>query len=246
MKELYPITPTDRVSRPVLLQRWESLSFIHWSYPAEFVQEILPAGLHVDTYDGCAWVGLVPFRMVRVRPPGVPVPPWITTFPETNIRTYVRGPDGGVGVWFASLEITRLLGVAVSRTTFHVPYTWSSMALDEQPHAVAYRSRRRWPPPKGVGCHVRIRPGEPIERTELTDFLVNRWRAYTVGRSGQITYAPVAHEPWRLFEAELDHLTDSLVQTAGLPEPSGTPLVHYSPGVSARIGRPRNVSTPRR
>jgi uncharacterized protein YqjF (DUF2071 family) len=209
------------------------------------VQELLPPGLDVDTFEGDAWVGLVPFRMVRVRPPGVPVPPWITTFPETNVRTYVKGSDGGVGVWFASLEITRLLGVAVARTAFHVPYTWAAMDLDERSRDVHYRSRRRWPEPAGAGCDVRIRPEGPSERNRLADFLVNRWRAYTVDRKDRVVFAPVSHDPWTLFDASVLSWEDSLMEAAGLPAPAGPPLAHYSPGVTARIGLPRTVERPR-
>jgi uncharacterized protein YqjF (DUF2071 family) len=239
MMPSYPDRPEDQVIRPVLIQRWDTLTFLHWRYSADLVQSILPPGLEVDTFEGDAWVGLVPFRMVRVRPPGVPVPPWITTFPETNVRTYVRGPDGGVGVWFASLEITRLLGVVVARTAFRVPYTWARMEMIEHSAEVTYRSSRRWPGPTGIGCDVAVRPGGPAEHSPTVDFLVNRWRAYTTNRSGQVIFSPVAHAPWTLYDAGIAALSDSLVEAAGLPAPTGAPLVHYSPGVSARIGLPR-------
>jgi uncharacterized protein len=93
----YPDLPPDPVARPWVVQRWEHLAFLHWPYPADRLQALLPFGLEVDTFDGMAWVALVPFRMVGVRPPFLPAPPWLTTFPETNVRTYVRGPMGAPG-----------------------------------------------------------------------------------------------------------------------------------------------------
>jgi hypothetical protein len=33
---------------------------------------------------------------------------------------------------------------------------------------------------------------------------------------------------------------DRLVRAAGLPQPAEAPLVHYSPGVDVRIGRPES------
>ncbi len=242
----YPRLPPDPVPRPALVQRWDSLTFVHWPYPPDVIQKVLPRGLDVDTHEGEAWVGLVPFRMVKVRPPGVPVPPWITTFPETNVRTYVRGPDGGTGVWFSSLEITRLLGVMVARTVFRVPYTWASMDIVEKQGAVSYRSRRRWPSPRGAHANVHVRLGGPAERTPLVDFLVNRWRAYTTSSNGSVIYAPVAHEPWDLYDAELSGLSQDLLAATELPAPTGSPLVHYSPGVSARVGLPRSAESSRR
>ena len=59
------------VMRPVMLNRWESLTFLHWRYQPEVVQRLLPPGLTVDTFDGSAWVALVPF-VLRWKLPRVP------------------------------------------------------------------------------------------------------------------------------------------------------------------------------
>jgi uncharacterized protein len=232
----YPDLPPDPVARPWVVQRWEHLAFLHWPYPPEQVQAILPSGLEVDTFDGMAWVALVPFRMVGVRPPFLPAPPWLTTFPETNVRTYVRGPDGGDGVWFASLEITRLLGVAVARTVFRVPYTWARMDLGLSATTATYWSRRRWPAPAGAMSRVTVEIGESVRPDPLLRFLTNRWRAYTTDRRMGPAFAPVAHEPWALHRGRVLELTDDLVHAAGLLPPEGVPLVHVARGVTARVG----------
>ena len=237
----HPTAPPDPVARPVVVQRWEHLAFLHWRYPAPVVQERLPAGLTVDTFDGDAWVGLVPFRMVRVRPPGIPAPPWVTTFPETNVRTYVRDAEGGNGVWFASLDITRLLGVAVARLAFRVPYTWARMDREVTAGRATYWARRRWPAPVGAHSRVEVVPGPPEPAGPLLAFLTNRWRAYTTTPRGRVAYAPVAHEPWDLRSAAITHLDDGLVEAAGLPPPSGSPLAHVAAPVSARVGRLRAI-----
>lgn len=241
----YPAYAPDPVRRASVIQRWEELTFIHWRYPPEVVQAILPPGLEVDTFDGSAWVAVVPFRMVAVRPPWAPSIPWLTTFPETNVRTYVRDAEGGVGVWFSSLDITRLAGVAVARTWFHVPYTWASMHLAVDANSALYRSVRRWPT-KGPHVTAAVRIGAPSSPSPLLSFLTNRWRAYTVDGAGQVAYGPVAHEPWSISEAALDEFSESVVTAAGLPPPSGDPLVHFSRGVSARVASLRTVGSPRR
>ena len=234
----YPTEAPDPVRRPLVVQRWESLTFVHYRYEPAAIQAILPDGLEVDTFEDSAWAALVPFKMVRVRPPGLPAIPWLTTFPETNIRTYVRDERGGRGVYFSSLEIPRLLGVAVARLGFGVPYTWASMALRPTDDGVEYRSSRLWPSPKGARSVVDVRVGSPVESSPLLDFLTNRWRAYA-RFLGRIVYAPVSHEPWRLHDARLLDLTDELITAAGYPPPEDTPLVHFAEGVSARVGRIR-------
>ena len=86
-----------------MLQGWDNLTFLHWRYQPEIIRPMLPRKLELDTFDGAAWVGLTPFIVTRTRPPGLPSLPWVSTFPEMNVRTYVRGPDGARGIWFFSL-----------------------------------------------------------------------------------------------------------------------------------------------
>ena len=85
--------------------------------------------------------------MEDLRTPVAPALPWFTSFPETNVRTYVRGPDGRVGLWFFSLDAARLEPVLVARSTYALPYMWSAMRVERDGAVVRYRSRRRWPGP---------------------------------------------------------------------------------------------------
>src|ERR1051325_7601239 len=105
MSEPRPVRPA------LMLQQWRLLTFLHWRFPAADVARLLPEGLTAQTFARTAWVGLVPFVMVGVRAPGVPPLPWLSRFPETNVRTYVRGPDGKPGIWFYSLDAARLPAV---------------------------------------------------------------------------------------------------------------------------------------
>jgi len=94
----HPIEPPHKVRFEVMHMKWLNLCFLHWPFDPAEVQVALPADLTVDTFDGQAWVGLVPFQMEVQLPGGVPIPRE-GQFPETNVRTYVRGPDGTPGVW---------------------------------------------------------------------------------------------------------------------------------------------------
>src|SRR5262245_51240632 len=91
------------IERPAMIHRWDLLTFLHWRFPAEAVQRLLPPGLSVETFDGDAWIGLVPFQM-EVRAARGGTAPWLGRFCETNVRTYVVAPDGSRGVWFFSLD----------------------------------------------------------------------------------------------------------------------------------------------
>jgi uncharacterized protein YqjF (DUF2071 family) len=235
------------VERPVMFQRWRDASFLHWPYPPEQVRAVLPTGLSVETFDGVAWVGLIPFRMQGVRPPAVPALPWLSRFPETNLRTYVRGPDGRTGIWFLSLEAARLPAVLAARLGYALPYCWAEMSVRTRGRTLVYRSRRRWPGPVGARCDAVVHPGAPIpvtEQTALDRFLTARYRLYS-RILGRLVLAEVEHRPWPLRRARLDALEQDLIQAAGLPAPVDQPLVHASPGVATRIGMWRPVHNDR-
>ncbi len=232
MSQPVPVHPA------VMLQQWRLLTFLHWRYPADVVQALLPDGLSVQTFDGTAWVGLVPFMMVDVRAPGVPAVPWLSRFPETNVRTYVVGPDGRVGIWFFSLDAARLAPVLAGRTGYGLPYCWSSMRVALSGAQLSYRCRRRWPGPAGAVCDAVVQAGaryEDDEPGELDHFLTDRFRLYSV-LAGRLVGADADHPPWRLHRGTLRFLHQDLLQAGGLPAPQGDPLVHTSPGVKVRIG----------
>jgi uncharacterized protein len=233
-----PVCATP-VERAAMVHWWDELTFLHWRFEASAVQRLLPPGLTVETFDGTAWVGLVPF-FLRVGLPGVPSVPWMSRFAETNVRTYVRGRDGTSGIWFFSLDAARLGAVLVARMTYRLPYFWSEMAIDRQGSTITYSCRRRWPGPRGARSAATVEIGEryrPEELSELDHFLTARWALFSAPRSG-LHHALASHQPWPLHRGRVVDLDDQLVTAAGLPAPEGTPLVHYSPTVEVRIGWP--------
>ncbi len=244
LMDTYSPTTKYPIERPVMLQGWKNLTYVHWAYDPDIIQRRLPVGLRADTFEGQAWVGLVAFQMEGIRIPRTPPVPYFGTFPETNIRTYVRGPDGRPGVWFDSLDVTRLLPVLVARASYQLPYMWSMMNITCDGPQVSYSARRRWPGPRGATSHIAVRRGpaiQPDDVTPLEHFLTARWGLYTQLRS-RLAYAPVEHPAWPLERADLEHLDDQFLEAAGYPAPTGSPLVHYSPGVDVRIGLPETLS----
>jgi uncharacterized protein YqjF (DUF2071 family) len=235
-----PENASPVVEHPVMFQVWRDLTFLHWRYPAPVVQALLPAGLTVEAHDGAAWVGLVPFVMSGVRAPYVPALPWLSRFPETNVRTYVRGADGRSGIWFFSLDAARLAPVVVAHLTYALPYVWSTMSVRVDGPVHRYRCRRHLQ--RDRRCDATVRVGEPIpEPTPLEQFLTARHRLYSV-RSGGMVAADAEHGPWPLRRAEVVDLDQNLLEAAGLPTPTGDPLAHGSAGVLVRVSGWRDVT----
>jgi uncharacterized protein YqjF (DUF2071 family) len=231
------------IERPVMRQRWERLTFLHWAFEPAAVQRLLPDGLEAEVFDGAAWVGLVPFFMHVATPRGREVP-WVSRFCETNVRTYVRDRNGVAGIWFFSLDAARLGAVAVARTTYRLPYFWSAMRIAGARDEIGYRCRRMLPGPRGTVSHVKVKIGERYAADELDardHFLTARWILFSVA-GGRRRIARACHDPWPLHRARALQLDDGLIAAAGLPDPDGPPIVLYSPGVDVAIGRPERCS----
>ena len=226
--------PEETVEAPVSQQAWKLMTFLHWAYDPYEVRALLPDEFEVDTWDRKACVCITPFLMNGFRLANLTAAGPLSTFPETNVRTYVRGPDGRDGLWFFSLEADSLPTVVGASTAYGVPYQWAEMSVDEGAK-VRYRSRRRAGRP--VGHDITVEVGPPYEEVvELDQWLTGRWRAYTRvnDRPGVV---PVQHSPGSLHQATVVELEQSLLEAAGLPEPAEPPRVQFSPGVDdVRLG----------
>lgn len=228
----------QRVRVPALRAGWLTQTFVHWPFPPEAVRALIPRELVVDEFEDAAWVGLTPFVMADVRPPGVPAAaPGMPTFAETNLRTYVRRRDGRDGVWFLSIEVAHPLMLAAR--AIGAPYSPGSLSVTWSGDTVSYAGSR-WA--GGPSYHLVVRPGEPVEPTDRDVWLTSRWRAYT-HRFGMLWETSVEHEPWPLATAAVEVLEETLTMAAGLPAPLGEPLVHFSEGVRhVRLGPSRPVT----
>jgi len=230
------------VKRAVMVQKWENLVYLHWAYEPEQVQSLLPEGLLVDTFAGNAYVGLIPFQMRGIGLPHLPAVPYLGTFPEVNVRTYVLR-NGIPGVWFFSLDINRMLPTFVARTTYSLPYCFGKVSHGVQQvgdtSVVETLVQRRWPRGVEASTELRVEVGNKIDApSDFEHFLSARWGLYSQTLRKKIRYAPVSHEPWPLHSATALHIDDSLVQAAGLPTPTGEVHALFSPGVSVRVGLP--------
>lgn len=237
-----PARPQPPMRLPVNHHDWDAIGFLHWPFEPVAVAALLPGGLEVQTIDGAAWVGVTPFR-IRVRLPGMRATPPGWAFPETNVRTYVRGPDDHQGLWFLHMEVTAAWFAGAMRG-IGLPYVRQHMDVALGADRVAYRSR----PGTAPGGHeIVLRPGAalvPPTGRPLEQFLTARWSAYH-RQAGLLLRTPVEHPPWSLHAATAEVCdVDALWEATGLPAPSGPPLAHWSPGVPVRVGRPRLVRVP--
>lgn len=231
--------PEERVAWPLFRQDWRQTTFLHWRYGRDDLRPLLPAALEPDIVDGSAWVSITPFRVERFRLLAAPAVPGLSSFPETNVRTYVRTRHGRDGLWFLSLDVGST-GNAVAGRIAGAPYFRSAMSVRSS-DTVRYRSRRLVGP--RAEHDIVVRPGPPVPPgDEVARLLAGRWRAFSCMGS-RLIEAPVEHEPWPLRSARVERLEETLIAAAGLPPPRSEPLVHFAEAVDARFGSPARVET---
>jgi uncharacterized protein YqjF (DUF2071 family) len=212
----------------IMLQRWRDLLFAHWSLPPENVRPVVPRELELDLWDGKAWIAVTPFWMSGVRPRGSLPPPLLHTFPELNVRTYVKY-KGTPGVYFFSLDAASRLGVWGARTFYHLPYYFASMQIGKEGQAFRYRSTRRegpWPA-QFEGRYWPISPPRRWEKGGLEYFLTERYCLYTIYRE-RVLRAYIHHLPWPLQNADAEIERNTVALADGIQLPAEKPLLHYS------------------
>jgi uncharacterized protein YqjF (DUF2071 family) len=215
--------------------RWEELLFVHWRVEAARIQRLLPPGLTVETFDGSAWLGVVPFRMAATRFRLLPAIPTAHTFPELNVRTYVRA-GGTPGVWFFSLDAASRLAVEGARWQFGLPYFRARMVCRRQGEVVLYvseRCDRRGPAAAFAGNWRTVGEPRPAVPGSLEHFLVERYCLFAMRRGGLVR-GDIAHVPWELAPAEL------LLQTCDMTRLLGGAV--DGPAVSALAAKPLTVA----
>ncbi len=227
-----------------MAQRWNDLLFAHWPIAPEALAKCLPPGLEADLYDGQAWLGVIPFWMDRVRVRAVGERtvwfPGTRSFPELNLRTYVRSRrTGQPGIFFFSLDAGSTLAVLGARVLFFLPYFPATMSREMLPDGgMLYRSRRWLPRARPAEVQVRYRPIGPVRRSEsgdLASFLTERYCLFTTSPGGHLLVGEIDHQQWPLQPAEAEFLRNDLPADFGFTLPDRAPVLYFSKELEVTI-----------
>ncbi|GAB4200095.1 MAG: DUF2071 domain-containing protein [Roseiflexaceae bacterium] len=245
------MTITETAHRPwplprrpwVMAMEWHDLLFMHWPVAPAALRALLPPGLELETFDGQAWLGVVPFWMRGVRARATPALPWVSAFPELNVRTYVRADDRP-GVWFFSLDAANPLAVQVARATFHLPYFDARMAALRTAEGIDYRSTRTHRGASPAEFAARYRPIGPVQRAAPGSFdawLTERYCLYAANRRGRVWRGEIHHAPWPLQPAEAEVERNSMAAPIRLRLPDTPPLLHFARRLDVLAWLPERV-----
>lgn len=222
---------------------WRQLLFENYPVEPETVAAHLPDGLAIDTFDGSAYLSVVPFTNINVRPKGLPK--WAgVPLPELNLRTYVTH-NGVPGVYFFSLDAEGLSGVVGARLLQSLPYYYARIGMDTEDSRVHFESTRRHPGARPAGYKATYgAAGDSFKAPEdpLAQFLLERYRLYTEASGGQLRATAVEHEPWDVYPAEADIEQNTLFTANGFEHPDSEPIRYYCPGVDVVAGESKDLS----
>lgn len=217
---------------------WQKLSFLHWEVPVEWLRARVHPRLTIDTFEGRAFIGLVPFTMKDIQLRGLPKFPTMTNFHETNVRTYVHLDGKDPGVWFFSLDAASKLCVLGARATYHLPYHFADMRLEERDREIHYESTRLWPKPAAPISKVTTvhSPGEPAPAVPgtLEEFLAERYLLYSQ-KNERLYRGQVFHPPYPLLNAECTQIEAGLLAALGLSDLGAPMSTLYSSGVEVDV-----------
>lgn len=221
-----------------MAQQWCDLLFVHWSIPVAMMRKLVPPQLPLDLWGGRAWVGIVPFRMQGVRPRMSPAMPWLSAFPELNVRTYVTVRDRGVekpGVYFFSLEAANPVAVTIARRIFKLPYFNAKMQLTADDQQIRYSSQRTHHNASAaefIGTYAPIGPVFHSEPGSIDTWLTERYALYTMDRQadrqGRIYIGEIHHIKWPLQPATATIKSNTMAQASDLLLPDEQPLLHFA------------------
>lgn len=209
---------------------WHDVLFMHWPVPEGSLRHLIPPALELDTFDGSAWLGVVPFRMSGVRPRFAPSFPILSDFPEINLRTYVTA-GGRPGVWFFSLDAHNPVAVRLARATFSLPYFDARMSCERSGDEVAYHSVRTHRGAAGAEFAGRYRPTGEIEESgpgTIEEFFTERYCLYAANGRGRVKRGDIHHVMWPLQKAEAEVGRLRMMGQIGIKLPELAPLVHYA------------------
>ena len=211
-------------------QTWIDLLFAHWRVEPELLRRVMPPQLAPEIYDGSAWLGISPFVIRGLRLRGTPPPPLLSSFPEINVRTYVR-VAGKPGIYFFSLDADSRAAVFAARRAYRLPYFRSKLDVDaDRGRCIRYRARRvsgNGPAAEFAAAYHPTGEPDPAEPGTLAHFLAERYCLYTLDGQRRICRAEIHHPPWPLQPAELEVDLNTMTTALGI-DLEGESVLHFS------------------
>jgi uncharacterized protein YqjF (DUF2071 family) len=239
-----------REFRAVLTADWVNALFIHYAVDPAKLQPFVPFPL--DTRDGTAYVSLVAFTQRRLRPTfggklAAALSRPLAEHEFLNVRTYVKSPagDGEIGIYFIAEWIPNRLAALLGPPMYGLPYRVGKLKYTNAPARRETRATVAAPGGKLEFYANYEGRAKPARVGSLTEFLVERYTAWTF-RGGDVARRfRIRHEAWDIAEASVEiHRSDLLNGVCAGQLTGAKPIAsHFSRGTfDVRLGPPRRCA----
>jgi uncharacterized protein len=226
--------------RPLMTMTWLNLLFAHWPLEPALLRPLVPPALELETFDGAAWIGIVPFDMHNVGSYQLRRLPLHFAFPEINVRTYVRIGDRP-GVFFFSLDAANRMAVRAARLGAHLPYFDARITVQADGDSTVYRSERRHRGFPGGEFRSRYGPTGGVYRSAagtLEHWLTERYCLYSVDQQGRARRCEINHAQWPLQPAAVEIELNTVADAHGIALPNLPPLLHFAKRLDVLAWKP--------
>ena len=183
-------------NKPLLIQDWENLSFMHWVVNKKILNQYIPEGLKLDLFHNNAYIGVIPFMMKNVRPRWGASVPFISNFPEFNIRTYVK-IGKTKGVFFLTLDAQSIITRIFASNFYYLPYKYSRGFVKSKDNFYYWKSKRVFTDYSLEGSCEGLGEYRYAQKESIEEFLFERYYLFVTNQN-KILKGFIHHHPWKL------------------------------------------------
>ncbi|MFC5558198.1 YqjF family protein [Ureibacillus thermophilus] len=216
----------------MMKQIWSDILFLHYPVKKEKIEILLPPKIQLDTYEGQAWITIVPYVIKSIGVRGLPFIPLGRGIPGINVRTYVKMGEKP-GIYFLKLALPQKLTAMMAKYLFHLPYISMDLSFEKTEKMIQFESKTN---PLPFTCQYRVLPASsPIKKETLEEWLLERYCFYTTNTKGKVIRCDIIHEPWFIHKVELVGIENGILSTFHIQSESTHPLIQYSKDANVRL-----------
>ncbi|PWA07930.1 DUF2071 domain-containing protein [Pueribacillus theae] len=213
----------------VMTQEWEHLLMIHWPVTASLLKKQIPEQLELDTFEKTAWISYVLFQVNDAKIRSLPKIPYLHSFIELNVRTYVTY-KGKPGVYFFSLDANKRPIVFAAKIGALLPYRFADIAFHQENSGFCFKTKRKHSDRLKDNFESYYRstsdPFFPSPHS-LDYWLLERYCFWTT-KGKWVFRGDIHHDKWKVTTAKAKIVENTMASFLPRSSFQTKPLLHYT------------------
>jgi uncharacterized protein len=195
---------TSQAKKVFLSAEWRDLVMLNYEVEPSLLNQYVPRGTALDSYQGRTYISLVGFRFCRTNLLGYFPIPFHADFDEVNLRFYVRRKEANEdrrGVVFIAEVVPRRAIAAVARFVYGENYVRLPMRHEIKAKEAGKTAKYQW---KIDGQWSRLSAqttgiSKHPQEGSLEQFITEHYWGYSARRGGGSLEYLVSHAPWKVW-----------------------------------------------